>query len=99
MGLSVLFDKYSKSFNGAFEELDENVSIYLDFVKQKNNISFTETGTTIKSIAFTGFMAGAAGPAEERDVYQVDLNQPFIYAIYDQSNIPLYVGCVDNPIA
>ena len=99
MGLSVLFDKYSKSFNGAFEELDEDTSIYLDFVKQKNNISFSETGTTIKSIAFTGFMAGAAGPAEERDVYQVDLNQPFIYAIYDQSNIPLYVGCVDNPIA
>ena len=44
-------------------------------------------------------MAGAAGPAEERDEYQVDLNQAFIYVIYDKSNIPLYVGCVDNPIA
>ena len=98
MGLSVLFDRYSKSFNGAFENLEEDVSVYLDFVKQKNTISFTETGTTIKSIAFTGFMAGAAGPAEERDEYQVDLNQAFIYVIYDKSNIPLYVGCVDNPI-
>lgn len=97
IGLSNLFDKSLKAFNNAFENLDENTSIYLDFVKQKNSVSFTETGTTIKSISFSGFGATSAGPDEDRNIYQVDLNQPFVYVVYDSLDIPIYLGCVDNP--
>ena len=91
-----MFNKDSKSLNNAFTNLSETDSLYVKSILQRNEVAFNETGTTIKSVNIT-LGAGAAGPGEEYNVYEVKLNQPFIYVIYDQHNMPLYIGNVDNP--
>ena len=93
-GLAKIFEKESKALNNAFNNLKEDESIYLSAILQKNEISFTESGTTIKSVNFS-LGAGAAGPGEELDTYIVKLNQPFIYVIYDDNNMPIFIGNVD----
>lgn len=98
LGLDELFDPFSHSFDYAFSSLDNNTSIYLDFLKQKNTISFNEDGTVVKSVSFSGFKAGDAGPIEA-DTYEINLNQPFVYVIYDNNEIPIYIGHMDNPKA
>ena len=94
MGLSKMYDSDSKSFNNAFTNLNDR-SIYLQSLMQKNEISFNEDGTTIKSVSFS-LGAGAAGPMPELDTYIVKLNQPFIYVIYDNQDMPIFIGHVDN---
>jgi serine protease inhibitor len=74
---------------------DEADPIFISECKQKNKVSFNEDGTTIKSVTWTGFGAGSAGPMP--DGIEVQLNQPFIYVIYDENDLPLYVGNVVNP--
>lgn len=93
-GLAKIFEKESKALNNAFKNLKEDEGIYLNSIFQKNEISFTESGTTIKSVNFS-LGAGAAGPGEELDTYIVKLNQPFVYVIYDDNNMPLFIGNVD----
>ncbi len=95
-GLQVVFDEYSFSLNDAFVNLPPELSTYLKYVKQKNNVSFNEDGTEIRSLTFA---AGdnMATSTEPLDDYKVKLNQPFIYVIYDQSNLPIFVGHIDDP--
>ena len=95
IGLNELFNKESKAFNYVFNDLSEESSVYLDFVKQKNLIDFNEDGTTIKSVTFS-MKAGAAAPITG-DTIDIKLDCPFIYIIYDQNNIPLYVGNMNDP--
>lgn len=96
LGMGELFDKNARCFNDAFVSLDNETSIYLDFIKQKNNISFNEDGTVIKSVTFSGLRATNAGPISV-DTYEINLNQPFVYIIYDKDSIPIYLGHLDNP--
>ncbi len=94
VGLTNSFNPYAKPFNNAFKNLDKDTSIYLYEVKQKNKISFNESGTIIKSLTFS--MAKNDAMLNNGE-YQIKLNQPYIYIIYDRNNIPLYLGNVDNP--
>ena len=93
VGLQTPFDKTYKSFNSMFTNLNEEASIYLKYVKQKNVISFNEDGTTIKSVSFGGFGANSAGPMTS---LTVKLDRPFVYVIYDPSGLPIYIGNVDT---
>lgn len=97
LGLSSVFEANSHAFDGAFSNLDSDTSIYLQNVMQKNKVSFSEEGTVIYSVTFGGMGATSAGPG----LYSIDikLDNPFIYVIYDESNIPLYIGAVNNPAA
>ncbi len=93
-GLSCLFDKNRQSFNYMFSDLPAPFSTYLTSIKQKNKVTFNEDGTIIKSTTFAqigGFKSAA--PA----TYDVKLDQPFIYVVYDKNDLPLYVGHVDMP--
>ncbi len=94
MGLVNAFDDDVPAFNYVFNE-NLNQNIFLSFVKQKNNISFTEDGTTIKSVTFSGLKSTSAAPYD--DTYEVSLNQPFIYVIYDSNDLPLFIGNVNHP--
>ncbi len=94
MGLSYLFEKDNKSFNYAFTGLDEDTSMYLSFVKQKNKVAFSEEGTLIKSVTFAMTGATSAGPM--RDGIDIKLDHPFIYVVYDANDLPLYIGNVDR---
>ena len=96
-GLSIVFEENSHAFDGAFSNLDSDTSIYLKTLIQKNKISFTESGTVIYSTTLGGMNYSASAPR----LYTIDINldHPFIYVIYDESNIPLYIGAVNNPAA
>lgn len=93
LGASRLYDESINSFSNPFIESTNNV--YLDVCKQKNKIEFSEDGTTFSSLTWSGLGAGAAEPNEAN--LNVQLNQPFIYIIYDDNDLPLYVGNVVDP--
>lgn len=93
-GLANCFDKTRNTFNLIFE--NTNKPIFLDIVQQKNRIDFHEDGTIVKSLTISSLAAGSAGPGDDHQ-YQVNLNQPFIYIIYDNQSLPLFMGTVDRP--
>ena len=93
MGIRKAFNDNYPAFNYAFENPTDN--IYLDFIKQKNQVSFSEDGTIIRSLTFGLMKNGSAGPIGG-DTYKVVLNQPFIYVIYDSQDLPLYIGYTSN---
>ncbi len=95
IGLESAFNEDVPGFNYAFNEQDiANQNVYLDFVKQKNEISFNEDGTKIKSVTFSGFAAKST--AAPPDTYEVNLNHPYIYIIYDRNDLPLFIGNVNH---
>ena len=94
LGYGSLFDANIDSFGAIYED-DCLLPIYLSTCQQKNKVAFTEDGTTITSLTWSGLGAGSAAPIEGG--IDVQLNQPFIYIIYDNNDLPLYVGNVTNP--
>ena len=97
LGLGVIFDRFSYAFNDAYTGLDSDTSIYLQYIKQKNKVSFNEDGTIVKSVTY-GSLGGATSAAPRvYDTIDIKLDSSFIYVIYDADNIPLYIGHVDNP--
>ena len=73
---------------------NEDINVYLDWIKQKNEIQFNEDGTVFKTIAIS-LGAGAAAPVVNE--ITINLNQPFIYVIYDTNGLPIQMGNIDNP--
>ncbi len=98
LGLEYLFSKSGTSFNYMFSGLPTPFYTYLMTVKQKNKVSFSEDGTVIKSTTYASVGGNTSvGPGMIRRTYDVNLNQPFMYVIYDVNGLPLYVGHVDMP--
>lgn len=93
LGLGKVFNEYGKSLNKAFTNLDENVSVYLKYIKQMNDIAFSESGTIIKSITMSS--AGNKSSGYQEEIVEITLNKPFIYVIYDHNKLPIYVGTVN----
>lgn len=96
LGLGVIFDRFSYAFNDAYTGLDSDTSIYLQYIKQKNKVSFNEDGTIVKSVTY-GSLGAAESEPRVYDTIDIKLDSSFIYVIYDADNIPLYIGHVDNP--
>ncbi len=92
-GLEPLFKGHP--FDNLYADLKGYTSVSLKYIKQKNKITFNEDGTEVKTLTFS-MMAGNSSPAPY-EVSTIRLNKPFIYIIYDQNQIPLYVGHMDNP--
>ncbi|MCI5745761.1 MAG: hypothetical protein MR270_05710 [Erysipelotrichaceae bacterium] len=95
-GLNKAYDYFGKSFNYAFSDLKDDESIYLQYVKQKNAISFDEDGTIAKSVSFASFGKNTSAVEIVIDTLEVKLNQPFIYIIEDSNSLPLFVGSVNQ---
>lgn len=93
-GLEPLFK--GSPFNNLYTDLKGYTSVSLKYIKQKNKITFNEDGTEAKTLTFS-MADGNTAPAPF-DVSTICLNKPFIYIIYDQNQIPLYVGHMDNPL-
>jgi serine protease inhibitor len=86
------FSRFGNPMDAIFNE-NEDKSFWLDFSKQKNAISFKEDGTEIVSVTVTsGYGEASAAPFD--GTYQVNLNQPFVYCIYDSNGLPIYMGNV-----
>ena len=91
-GFTPDYDSFSKAFTS--ESCFDN--IYLQTVKQKNEVTFNEDGTVVKSVTMGAAGAMSAEPRRD-DTIDVTLNQPFIYIIKDINNTPIFVGHLDNP--
>ena len=96
LGITNPYVKKSNHLRNAFRRSDEIVYSYLNYTKQKTNVSFDEDGTIVKSITIS-LGATATSAAESHDGYHVELNQPFVYCIRDPMGLPLIVGSVLNP--
>lgn len=97
LGFEDIFDRNIDSFRNAFddEKLD-GYNIYIQKIKQKNEVEFNEDGSIVKSVAMASFAAGGIAPINNKTL-DIKLNQPFIYIIRDVNNTPIFVGHVDNP--
>ena len=99
LGFGDMYDDNYDSFHGAFNiETTNNINIYLQTLKQKNQVEFNEDGTIVKSVTMAA-AGGKGGSWKEVDTLDVKLNQPFIYIIRDANNTPIFVGHIDNPQA
>lgn len=97
LGFEDAFDRNINSFDKVIKENPaEKYNVYLQNIKQRNEIEFNENGTIVRSLATASFGAGSAGVTEMNTV-EVKLNQPFIYIIKDINGSPIFVGHVDNP--
>lgn len=97
LGLVKVFEEDSQALNHAFDNLGSDYSAYLSYTKQKNEVSFDEDGSEVKSVTFSmGNMTTTSKP-DDQNIYSVKLNQKFIYVIYDSNDLPVYVGIVNNP--
>ena len=98
LGLGDLFDPTIDSLHGAFEyEGTEDIKFFLQAVKQKNEVEFSEDGSIVKSLTLArpGYVASPSQFGGNE--LCVDLDQPFIYIIRDVNGTPIFVGHVDNP--
>lgn len=88
-----MFNENENNFPDIFTNCPNN--LYISFIKQYNQVDFNETGTLVKTVTYAG---GDKGSSEgfSNPYYNIKLNRPFIYVIYDNNNIPLYVGNVTN---
>lgn len=94
IGFTTPFDYSKNNFPDVYEGYPYNQ--YIKFIKQFNSVDFNENGTTIKTVSF-GSINGATSPDEHTELkeYDIKLDHPFIYVIYDNNNIPLYAGNVN----
>lgn len=101
LGFGDIYNPGVDSFKNAFsdESLTDEWKIYIQTVKQRNEVTFNEDGTTVKSLSFVSMGARGAARSVGSDALEVDLNQPFIYIIRDVNDTPIFVGHVDNPNA
>ena len=98
LGFGDIYNPSIDSFKNAFddEKLDD-FNIYIQKIKQKNEVEFNEDGSIVKSVTMASFGNGGKAAPMENDTLDVKLNQPFIYIIRDINGTPIFVGHVDNP--
>ena len=97
LGFDDMFNPDIDSFHNAFNDPNlDGYNIYVDKMKQKNEVEFNENGSIVKSVSMAS-MAKESAVAPARDTIDVNLNQPFIYIIKDRNDTPIFVGHVDNP--
>ena len=96
LGLGMLFDIDYDSLNEMFVDKDNSLNVCLRKIETKSNIAMEESGTTIRNITFSLPLAGSTATIGG-DTFEIKLNQPFIYIIYDNNNLPLLVGEINNP--
>lgn len=93
LGLSKLSDETCRPLNSMFTNLMKDDSVYLSMLKQKNRISFTEDGTTFKSLTSGGF--GNKSTAY-MDTLELRLDHPFVYTVYDRFGLPIYTSRLED---
>lgn len=95
IGFTSPFKYGTDNFPDVYEDCKMNQ--YIKFIKQYNSVDFNETGTTIKTITY-GSIGEATAPDNHTELkeYDIKLDHPFVYVIYDENNIPLYAGNVTH---
>ena len=95
LGLGDLYDRETNSLPEFFETVPPDTNMYLQKAIQKNDVTFDESGTIVRSITFAVAAAGAAAPGQ--GTLRVKLDQPFVYVLYDVNGFPFFIGHQDRP--
>ena len=91
MGITDIFAPESADFSASVES---NLPVYLTAVNQATRVAIDAEGVTAASyIELPG--AGAAPPPEE--IIDFILDRPFLFAITNRYDVPLFCGIVNNP--
>lgn len=91
MGVTDIFTPKTADFSASVES---QLPIYLTAVNQATRVAIDEDGVTAASyIELPG--AGAAPPPEE--IIDFILDRPFLFAITNRYDVPLFCGVVNNP--
>ena len=107
LGFGKMFDDNYDTLGNCFIDTYDSYNAYLQNVKQKNEMKFNEDGSLLKTVVEVEMgYGGSAEPsipgeedaADDPNRYlNVKLNQPFVYIIKDASNLPIFVGYMENP--
>ncbi len=89
MGLTEVFGA-SADFSSLSSEAD---GLYLDEVVQKAVFSIDETGTE----AAAGTYAGISRMSMPVATCRLTFDRPFLFAVLDESGLPVFLGTVENP--
>ncbi len=87
LGLKTMFDGNKANFSN----ISDN-PLVVSCIKQDVAIELSEEG--VKAAASTSIMADKAVAYEK--IVNIVLNKPFIYIIYDEMDVPLFVGTIQN---
>jgi serine protease inhibitor len=88
MGLGIAFDKAADFSNMG----KDSSGLYLSAVKHKTYLKVDELGTSAGAVTDAEMLKSAI--SNNRLVY----NRPFVYAIIDtKTNLPLFIGAMENP--
>ncbi|WP_244834081.1 serpin family protein [Clostridium sp. BJN0001] len=81
-----------------FSKYSKDGELYVSNVKQQSRVSIDEYGA--EAAAYTEIsMVSSAAPDFNKEYYDMKLNRPFIFAITNNDNTPLFLGVVNNPNA
>lgn len=91
LGVADVFDMNLSDFT----PLTEDSKIYLSEVEHSARVAIDEEGVT--AAAYTAEIGdGADMPPEEEMDFVID--RPYLFAITNRNNLPLFVGIVKNPL-
>ncbi len=94
MGLGQAFDPDKADFSAMGTA--ELGNVYIDQVKQETVFKLGEEGT--EAAAATSVEMGLSCMPMEREMIELHLDRPFIYALMDMETMtPLFVGVLENP--
>lgn len=96
MGLADAFDEEKADFSG-IGKTDSGYPIYISLVRQKAVVKVDEEGTEAAAATEVAMAECTALLEEPIEMY---FDKPFLYLIMDmETEIPLFMGIMDNPIA
>ena len=91
MGLGSIFN-----VNADFSKFVENKELHVSGIQQEATVSIDEDGG--EAAAFTEILMEATCAIDDSEkTYEMILDRPFIFAISDRDNVPLFVGVINNP--
>lgn len=94
-GFSNIYDEFNADFTNMFDFDSENV--YVSTAFQKARIEVSKEGTKAAAVTVIGMNKATSAEPTKVTYYEVYLDQPFVYCIYDLDNqIPVFIGTIGN---
>lgn len=90
LGINEIFNE----LNQGFKKVNDDVNIFVSLYKQKSYLEIDEFGVKAAAVTIVGAKATSANP---NDPITVVFNRPFVFVVFDQQHIPLFVGVLNSP--
>lgn len=95
LGIVLAFDEEQADFSKLGTSAEGN--LFINRVLHKTYIAVDEKGTEAGAATVVEIMLETAVEAPEKEIYEVYLDRPFVYAIVDNAtNVPVFIGTVDS---